>query len=271
MKPAAIGVVLRSLLLAVMPVFLAGCPYVPPETRNPHLTLTEPVTKNSYCIYVPSYYSDDRDWPLVVTLHGTKNPYDGQVRQILEWKDIAEQYGLIVVAPNLESTQGYIPAVPSVLRADHDKLARDEKVILSVIQDVRRKRRIARRPPGADGMPGKDLVLLTGFSSGGFPLFYVGLRNPDLFDMLIARDCNCTTEMLESIALTDEARKLPILIFWGRDDLETIRDQSWAAFRFLREHEFYGTERKSTQGGHLRRPDVAWREWSKRLPKEYRE
>jgi predicted peptidase len=270
MKPVALGIVLRSLLLAVMPVFLAGCPYIPPETRNPHLTLIEPVTKNRYYLYVPSYYSADRDWPLVVTLHGT-NPYDGQLRQILEWKDIAEQFGLIVVAPKLESTQGYAPAVPNVWHANREKLARDEKVILSVIQDVRHKRRIARRPPGPDSMPGKDLVLLTGFSSGGFPLFYVGLRNPDMFDMLIARDCNCTTEMIESLTFTDEAKKLPILIFWGRDDMEAIRDQSWATFRFLREHEFYGTERKSTQGGHLRRPDVAWSEWSKRLPKEYRE
>ena len=56
------------MLLAVMPLFLAGCPYMPPETKNPHLTLTEPVTKNRYHVYVPSYYSDDSDWPVVVTL-----------------------------------------------------------------------------------------------------------------------------------------------------------------------------------------------------------
>lgn len=269
MKRAAFPAVLRALLLAVMPLFLAGCPLVPPETKNPHLTLTEPVTKNRYHVYVPSYYSDDSDWPLVVTLHGT-NPWDGQTRQILEWRDTAEKFGLIVAAPKLSSTQGAVPAVPSVSHANPTKLARDEKVILSVIADVRGKWRIARRPADPNDAPGKDLVLLTGFSSGGFPLFHVGLRHPELFDMLIARDVNCTTELLENIPLTDAAKNLPILIFWGKDELKDIRNQSWATFRYLREHEAYGTERRSTKGGHLRRPDVAWQEWSKRLPEEYR-
>jgi len=269
MKRSAFTAAPRALLLAAMPLFLAGCYVAPPETKNSHLTLTEPVTKNHYYLYVPSYYSDDSDWPLVVTLHGT-NPYDGQKRQILEWRDTAERYGLIVAAPKLSSTQGDIPAVPSVWYANPKKLGADEKVILSVIADVRSKWRIARRPDGPDGAPGKGLMLLTGFSSGGFPLFYVGLRHPEMFDMLIARDINCTTELLESVPLTDAAKKLPILIFWGRDDLKAIREQSWATFRYLREHEAYGTERRSTRGGHLRRPDVAWQEWSKRLPEEYR-
>ena len=260
----------RAAALVVAPALLAGCPYAPPETENPHITLTEPVTKNDYYLYVPSYYSDESSWPLVVTLHGT-NPYDWQKRQILEWRDTAERYGFLVAAPRLKSSQGHVPLVPSVYYADRDRLARDEKVILAVIEDVRRRYRVARRPPGPDGMPGKDLVLLTGFSSGGFPLFYTGLRNPELFDMLIARDCNCTTKMLESIPITAAARNLPIMIFWGEDDLPAIRDQSWATFRYLRENEFYGTERKETKGGHLDRPDVAWREWSRRLPAERRQ
>ncbi len=270
MKPHVFPAATRAFLLAVMPLFLAGCPLVPPETKNPHLTLKEPVTKNRYHVYIPSYYSDDSDWPMVVTLHGT-NPWDGQTRQILEWRDTAEKYGLIVVAPKLSSTQGSVPVVPSVSYASPKKLAKDEKAILAVIADVRRKWRIARRPAGPNGEPGKELMLLTGFSSGGFPLFYVGLRHPEMFDMLIARDVNCTNELLEGIELTDEAKRLPILIFWGKDELKAIREQSWATFRYLREHEAYGTERRSTKGSHLRRPDIAWEEWSKRLPEEYRQ
>ena len=268
MKLSMFSVATRAILLAVMPLFLAGCPLVPPETKNRHLTLKEPVTKNHYHVYIPSYYSDESDWPLVVTLHGT-NPWDGQTRQILEWRDTAEKYGLIVVAPKLSSTQGAVPVVPSVSYASPKRLAKDEKAILAVMQDVRSKWRIARRPADPNGVAGKDLVLLTGFSSGGFPLFYTGLRHPEMFDMLIARDVNCTNELLESIPLTDEAKNLPILIFWGQDDLKAIRDQSWATFRYLREHEAYGTERRIIKGGHLRRYDVAWDEWSKRLPEEY--
>jgi len=266
----------RLALLALLAGAVSGCPVAPVETRNPHVGLSEPVTGTDYWLYKPSYYDDLDACPLVVTLHGT-NPWDGRTRQILEWRDTAERHGLIVVAPQLRSTQGYVPVVPSVWYADEDKLRRDERAVLAVIDHVRRTHRIATRVvrgPAADANAPpppseKELVLLTGFSSGGFPLYYTGLRNPDQFDMLIARDCNITREMLEKIEITDAARALPMAIYWGKDDV-AIRDQSWAAFRFLRENRCFQTERKLIPGGHIRRPDVAFAMWAKRLPAEYR-
>ena len=248
---------IRAVLLLVLSGMVAGCPYVPPETRHPHVGVTEPVTRGKYWLYVPSYYSEDRDWPLVVTLHGT-NPWDGRTRQILEWKDTAERRGLIVVAPQLKSTQGPMPVVPGVWYVDEDDLARDERVILETVEHVRRTHRIDSR-----------CVLLTGFSSGGFPLYHTGLRNPERFDMLIARDCNSSLKSLEQIELTDAARKLPIMIFWGKDDLKAIHKQSWATFEYLRKQKCYETKRKLIDGGHLRRPDVAYSLWAPRLPAEY--
>lgn len=248
----------RAVLAALWAGMVAGCPYVPPDTHHPHLEVTEPTTGARYWLYVPSYYSDSRDWPLVITLHGT-NPWDGRTRQILEWKDTAESRGLIVVAPALKSTQGYMPAIPSVWYATEKDLLHDERVVLGVLDHVRRNYRI---DPAS--------VLLTAFSSGGFPLYYVGLRNPTSFDMLIARDCNCTEKFLTGIELTEESRKLPIMIFWGKDDLQAIRDQSWETFRYLRESGCFSTERKAIRGGHLRRPDVAYGIWSRRLPKRHR-
>jgi predicted esterase len=242
-----------AVLLAALSGALAGCPYVPPETSRPHVNVTEPVTGADYWLYVPSSYTADRDWPLVVTLHGTE-PWDGRTRQILEWKDTAERNGLIVVAPALESTQGPVPVIPSVWYASEQGLRRDERVILAVIEQVRRNYRI-------DG----HAILLTGFSSGGFPLYYVGLRNPTFFDMLIARDCNSTLELFRRIEISQDAKKLPIMIFWGRDDLQTIRDQSWDAFRYLREHGCLQTQQQVIRGGHLRRPDLAYKVWSRRL------
>lgn len=247
----------RAVLFATLSAVTAGCPYVPPETRHPHVNVTEPITKTRYWCYVPSYYSEDRDWPLVVTLHGT-NPWDGRTRQILEWKDTAEQRGLIVVAPQLASTQGPVPVIPSVWYAKESDLRHDECMILAVIDHVVRTHRID-----------EESILLTGFSSGGFPLYYVGLRNPERFDMLIARDCNSTLGLFERIKLTEEARKLPIAVFWGKDDLPAIQEQSWDAFRYLREHGCENTTRKQTHGGHLRRPDIAWQIWSQRLPRKH--
>jgi len=247
----------RAVVLILLSGAVAGCPYVPPETRHPHLDVTEPVSKARYWCYVPSYYSADRDWPLVVTLHGT-NPWDGRTRQILEWKDTAERRGLIVVAPQMRSTQGAMPVIPSIWYVKEKELRLDERTILAAVDHVVRTYRVDQ-----------GSILLTGFSSGGFPMYYVGLRNPKVFDMLIARACNSTQALFESIELTEEAKKLPIAVFWGKDDLPPIRDQSWQAFRYLREHGCEGTTRKVIRGGHLRRPDIAWGIWSQRLPKKH--
>ena len=247
----------RIVVLVLLVGAVAGCPYTPPDTTHPHIDVTEPVGKARYWRYVPSNYSEDRDWPLVVTLHGT-NPWDGRTRQILEWKDTAERQGLIVVAPQLCSTQGPMPVIPSVWYVREKDLQRDEQTILSVIDHVLRTYRVDARA-----------ILLTGFSSGGFPLYYTGLRNPERFSMLIARDCNCTKIVFDNIELTDAAKKLPIAVFWGKDDLPTIRQQSWDAFRYLREHGCENTTRKVIRGGHLRRPDIAWQLWSKHLPKRH--
>ena len=248
----------RAVLLGLLACATSGCPYVPPSTDHPHVKVTEPVTHNRYFLYVPSYYTADRDWPLAVTLHGT-NPWDGQTRQILEWRDTAERHGLIVAAPQLASTQGAVPVVPTVWYAYEKSLAADERAILAVIDHVSRTHRID-----------PESILLTGFSSGGFPLYYAGLRNPERFDMLIARDCNGSVDMLKRIKLTDAARKLPIMIFWGKDDLPTICAQSWDSFRYLRENRCFATKRKVIRGGHLRRPDVARQIWAERLPARHR-
>jgi phospholipase/carboxylesterase len=247
----------RAVWLLLLSGMLAGCPYLPPETRHAHVGVTEPITKGKYWLYVPSYYSEDRQWPLVVTLHGT-NPWDGRTRQILEWKDTAERHGLIVVAPQLRSTQGPVPVIPGVWYVDTDDLARDERAILETVEHVCRTHRVDSRH-----------VLLTGFSSGGFPMYHTGLRNPGRFDMLIARDCNNSMKVLKQIELSEEAKKLPVLIFWGKDDLKTIQDQSWQAFRWLREQGCFETNRRQIDGGHLRRPDVAYNAWAPRLPAEY--
>ncbi len=259
----------RTLLLAALAALTAGCPYTPPETDHPHLDRAEPITGRDYWLYVPSYYEELSACPVVVTLHGT-NPWDGKTRQILEWKDTAERHGLIVVAPQLKSTQGYVPVIPSVWYADNDDLLADERAILAVIDHVRKHYRVARRAGKPGGPPGKELIALTGFSSGGFPMYHTGLRNPGRFDILIARDCNSSLELLESIELSPEAKDLPIVIFWGRDDLPAIREQSWEAFRYLRTSGCHNTRRDEIRGGHLRRPDVAYREWVKSLPKEFR-
>jgi hypothetical protein len=101
-------------------------------------------------------------------------------------------------------------------------------------------------------------------------MYYTGLRHPERFSMLVARACNSDATMLEQVGVSEEARKLPIFLFWGKADLQPIQDQSWQAYAFLRTHEHYKTTKREIEGGHIRRPDLAWDRWKDVLPARYR-
>jgi predicted peptidase len=244
--------------LVFLPLLAAcsGCPvWQSQDVPVPATLEKEQTTGAEYWRYVPKDYSTDRDWPMVVTLHGTI-PYDTPKTQINEWKRLAEDKQFIVVAPRLASTQGILPVISSRWFKD---IERDEKVILAVIDEMCKNYRID-----------KNSIMLHAFSAGGFPLYYTGLRNAGRFNALVARGCNCRTDLLEQIKITPEARKLPMLILWGKDDNILVQNQSWMAFRFLRENGCFEAQKKEFMGGHLRRPDLAYDFWAKYLPERHR-
>lgn len=237
----------RLLLFLCLCGFLSGCPVTQPQqTPVDAKHLTESQSGRDYWLYVPSYYDGSRDWPLVITLHGTHG-WDSSRAQIKEWKHLAEQQGFIVAAPSLKSVQGIAPVVRQWW---YDDVRSDEQAILRLLEELTESHAVD-----------KNAVILTGFSAGGYPLYYTGLRNPEKFDMVIARACNSDTGLLDQVELTEETRKLPVVIFWGKDDLKPLRDQSWQAFRYLRERGCVNTEREELKGGHLRRPEFAWSIW----------
>ncbi len=242
--------------MVVCLVVLTGCPVTQSQdTPVSAMKLRDASTGRVYRLYVPSYYDENRSWPLVVTLHGTHG-WDSGRAQIREWKHLAEAKGFIVVAPTLKSVQGILPVLKGPWFKD---LASDERTILSVIDEVSDNYNI---DPNA--------VLLTGFSAGGYPLYYVGLRNPDRFNMLIARACNSSEDIFEKIEVTEQVRQMPIVIFWGKDDLKPLANQSWAAYRWLRENRCFSTSKQKIKGGHLRRPALTYRLWSKHLAPKHR-
>ena len=225
------------------------------DTPVDQLKGTDPVTGAGYWLYVPSYHTAERTWPLVITLHGTYG-FDGASAQIKEWKDLAEQKGFVVVAPKLRSVQGVLPVAKSRRLKD---LAHDEQVILSCLRRLRQQYNID-----------PDAVLLTGFSAGGYPMYYAGLRNPKAFSALAARACNSFQYIFEEINVTDDVQQLPIIILHGKDDFGLITKQSWAAYRWLREHRCFRTERHKLPGGHTRQPRAAWRYWRRHLPSQFK-
>ena len=127
-------------------------------------------------------------------------------------------------------------------------LLRDEQMILSIVGQLTYRYRIDRRN-----------VLITGFSGGGFPVYFVGLRHPDVFTAIAPRNCNFNANSIHGW-YPPEARNTPIKVYYGQNDPGAIRGQSAKAIRYLRDNGFRVVETEVLPGaGHERHPEVAMR------------
>jgi len=234
--------VLRILLTLSAVSGPAGCLRPPRRaTPVPARRIVESRTGRGYWLYVPSDYSADRDWPLVVTLHGD-DLWDSSRLQIREWQFLAEQRGLIVAAPDLESS--------SFWGGGAEKLSRDERAVLAILDEVLREYRVC-----------PQAILLTGFLEGGYPLYHIGLRHAGRVSMLIARDGYCDEKAMAGIEMAPEARELPMVVFNGKDGgLGTVK-HGWAAFAALRKKGCFRAVRKEIRGAQRRRPEKAYQYW----------
>lgn len=224
------------LLVAAM---AAGCavPPTPPTPVQPRHEI-DPATGRGFWIYVPSTYRHDRPAPVILSCHGTP-PYDVANHHIREWKWYGEKNGCIVVAPELIGTDGIIGDGPLA------GMLANERYILSLLSTLAYRYNIDRAN-----------IMITGFSGGGFPTYWVGLRRPDVFSVVVARNCNFSETNLSGWYVP-EAKKTPILIYYGSQDPGAIQAQSKVGVRYLRAHGF-DVEAKVIPGvGHERHPEVA--------------
>lgn len=148
--------------------------------------------RGGFALYVPEYYTPDRDWPLVVALHGGSG--DGR-RFLWSWLRDARAHGAILVTPTaLDKTWALMGD-----DADTPNIAR-------ILDRISAKWRIdpARR-------------LLTGLSDGGTFTYVSGLQADNPFSHL-APVAASFHPMLAQFA---DARRLgdrPIFITHGRLD-----------------------------------------------------
>ncbi|MFP4104731.1 MAG: hypothetical protein ACLFVU_01475 [Phycisphaerae bacterium] len=199
---------------------------------------TDPVTGRGFYLYVPSTYSHETLAKLIVTCHGTP-PYDVAEHHIREWKMLGEKNGCIVIAPKLVGTDGIFGSGPV------GAMLRDEQWILSIISTLGYRYNIDR-----------NNIMITGFSGGGFPTYWVGLRNPEIFSVVVARSTNFNANALNGW-YSPSAKKTPVLVYRGENDPATIIDQSNKADAWLEENGF-SHEYRVIQGlGHERRPEIA--------------
>ena len=236
-------------------LLLGGCAVPQPQdTPSPARRMVEETTGRAYWLYVPSNYTSERSWPLVITLHGA-SPWDSAKDQIREWKYLAERNGLIVAAPEIESAALHIVGRAG-WQAD---LLKDEKAIMAILDSLESSYSITRHPPrGKLSRPG---VLLTAFLEGGYALYHIGLGHPERFGALVARDCYSDQRTLEGLEITDDVRSLPIVIFNGKDGWGRLDTHGWRVYRYLRENRCFRAYRREVRGGQLRRPDRAYEYW----------
>ncbi len=225
--------------VCVVSAVLAGCAVTQPQhTPVPHFSEVDPTTGRKYYIYVPSTYRHDRPCPLIISCHGTP-PYDVAEHHIREWKMLAEMNGCIAVAPTLIGTDGLLGDGPRV------GMLADERYILSLISRLSYRYNIDRAN-----------IMITGFSGGGFPTYWVGLRHPDVFSVVVARSSNFNQPNMEGW-FSRLARSTAIMVYYGENDPAAIRAQSQEAISYLRSHGFTVATRVIPGIGHERRPEVA--------------
>jgi len=230
-------------ILALGWTIVCGCAVTQPQaTRTEPKLMVEPLTGGVYYLFVPDGYSHEKPAPLIVSCHGT-DPFDVAAYQVGEWKWLAEQHGCILVCPKLQSTDGIFGA------GDRWQLLRDERLILSILGQLTYQFNIDRRN-----------ILMTGFSGGGFPVYFVGLRHPDIFSAVVARNANFNKASVEGW-YPPEAMGVPMMVYYGQNDPAAIQAQSRAAVEFFRSAGFTVETEVVGGSGHERHPEIAMRFW----------
>ena len=228
-------------IIAPLALFLTGCP-VPktPDTPVGQWLLQDPVVASNYWVYVPNKYTHDKPMPVIVSCHGTP-PYDVAEHHIRTWKWYGERYGCIIVCPDLANTGGILGDGPVY------GMLTNERRILSILSTLSYQYNIDRAN-----------IMITGFSGGGFPTYFVGLRNPEVFSVIVAQNCNFNRKNTDGW-YPQAALKTPILVYYGERDPATIKVQSKNAIAYLRSKGFPLTTEVIPRVGHDRHPEVAMR------------
>jgi phospholipase/carboxylesterase len=152
----------------------------------------EPGSRGGYSVYVPEYYTPDREWPLVMALHGGS----GNGRNFLwSWLRDARSFGVILVAPTATGPTWALMGDDT----DTPNLAR-------ILDSVRARWNIDSKK-----------MLMTGMSDGGTFCYVSGLDGASPFTHLAPVSATFHPLMAE-VADADRLRGLPIHIVHGRLD-----------------------------------------------------
>ncbi len=134
-----------------------------PKTRVSEAVFsTKEGTPLRYTISVPSSYSSDTTYPLVLALHygGEVTPFFGKGVLTLLVEPAFSELEAVIVAPDCPAGQWDNPA--------------SEAAVMKLIADVEKHYRIDR-----------SKILVTGYSLGAIGSWYLAARHPDVFSAAI--------------------------------------------------------------------------------------
>lgn len=236
----------QVLLLATLLLPVSGCTLLKPKPAAPVLTMTEPDLGGEYLLYKPTFYDDGQVWPLVVLCHDS--PFADPKSIIADWAELAEDKGLILLAPELSSNKGWPPKQEEQLKLQE----RDEQRILAMVQHVRGSCRIA-----------DDRVFIGGVQSGCRSAMHVGLRHPEVFRLVALLKPDFQREHFETtLPFLDPYQRVLVVLPMGRFGTE----QPKACRDWLREQSMAVVE-VNRAAGSAKHPDVAYRFFKKSIMK----
>lgn len=150
------------------------------------------VLGDTYELRVPSGYSENKFYSLIVGLHGsTSNPAD--IVKVFE--NFVDTYQFILYCPKSGSESWRM-----------DGEINDMNVILNNIKALENKYKIK-----------KDKILLAGFSSGASFSYVVGLTHPSVFKGIIAMSGYLNPKTLEYVQIK-KLKKMKVAISHGSAD-----------------------------------------------------
>lgn len=155
----------------------------------------------SCALYVPDGYPGDRDWPLIVALHGAS----GNGREYLwTWQRLAADHGYLVLAPKSTDITWSILEPPV-----------DVASVTAAIDRAAAEYRIDRQR-----------VFLTGLSDGATFSYLLALLAPEYFAG-VAPIAGELSQIAEPLLRRREGRGVPLLVVHGAHDhifpIQTVR------------------------------------------------
>jgi poly(3-hydroxybutyrate) depolymerase len=232
-----------SAMIAALAVFWAvgsGCGSAQWRTSDGRIVTgridfqREATTGRVYHLYIPSTYNPKRSYPLVITAQGTF-PFDEAMNQRNRWVEVAEKNNLIVCSADFDGATGWL-GIPK--DRPPPELVRDEKATLAIIQELEQRYSIR-----------KDAIMITGWSGGGYPAHFIGLRHPEVFRCIVGRAANFGEHLVtDDVGL--RARHMHVYVFFGAADLPGFPEMNRNANFWYTVRGFRNFVARQLPGGH---------------------